>query len=139
MLDNISYLSTETDTSLTVLEVEQFKKVEKDKNESFINNFLSKIDSYDKKLSNYIHTLELNLILEYMVYIFARLFNFDILIIFYISVFLYQSFMNKNYYYIIKPFIHVSVVFIFSSILLWHCVLAIKGIGGKVHFKIPIS
>ena len=117
MLDNISYLSTETDISLTVLEVEQFKKVEKDKNESFINNFLSKIDSYDKKLSNYIHTLELNLILEYMVYIFARLFNFDILIIFYISVFLYQAFMNKNYYYIIKPFIHVSIVFIFSSLL----------------------
>ena len=48
---------------------------------------------------------------------FGRLFNVDIVLIFYISVFIYQSFFNKNYYYIIKPFIHLSLIFILSTIL----------------------
>ena len=110
--------NTETEPSL-ILQVDQFKTSEntiQEKNNNF-ENILSKIDSWDKKVSNYIHNLELNQILENIIYIFARLFNSDIIIIFYISVFIYKSFFNKDYFFIIKPFIHVTVIFILTGVL----------------------
>lgn len=121
MSDDLSQSSTEIDSSVTMYEVLQLKNIDnnpkEEKDKTLLNNLLSKIDSYDKHLSNYIHILELNYILENIIYIFGRLFNSDIIIIFYISLFLYQSFMNKNYYYIIKPFIHLFIVFILTGVL----------------------
>ena len=116
-------LSASTDAeSLTVQdEIEHFtfnEKTEVKKEKvSFIKNTLSRIDLLDKKISNYIYILELNKILEHIIYIFARLFNPDIVIIFYLSIFLYQIIINKNYFYIIKPLIHLVVTLILTTIL----------------------
>jgi membrane-associated phospholipid phosphatase len=121
MTDDISCQSTDDGSSFLLLDVEQIKKGEidhqKNKKHSQIKNLLTRIDLFDKKISNNIYELELNIILENIIHMFGRLFNVDIVLIFYISVFIYQSFFNKNYYYIIKPFIHLSLIFILSTIL----------------------
>jgi membrane-associated phospholipid phosphatase len=121
MSDDISSQSTDDGSSFLLLDIEQIKKGEidhqKNKKHSKIKNLLTRIDLFDKKISNNIYELELNIILENIIHMFGRLFNVDIVLIFYISVFIYQSFFNKNYYYIIKPFIHLSLIFILSTIL----------------------
>ena len=121
MSDDISSQSTDDGSSFLLLDIEQIKKGEidnqKNKKHSQIKNLLTRIDLFDKKISNNIYELELNIVLENIIHMFGRLFNVDIVLIFYISVFIYQSFFNKNYYYIIKPFIHLSLIFILSTIL----------------------
>ncbi len=121
MSDDISSQSTDDGSSFLLLDIEQIKKGgvdhQKNKKHSRIKSLLTRIDLFDKKISNNIYELELNIILENIIHFFGRLFNVDIVLIFYISVFIYQSFFNKNYYYIIKPFIHLSLIFILSTIL----------------------
>ena len=121
MSDDISSQSTDDGSSFLLLDIEQIKKGgvdhQKNKKHSRIKSLLTRIDLFDKKISNNIYELELNIILENIIHMFGRLFNVDIVLIFYISVFIYQSFFNKNYYYIIKPFIHLSLIFILSTIL----------------------
>jgi len=80
-------------------------------------NILSKCDKFDKKLSNHIHQMEVNIWLERIIYIFARIFNSDLIIIFYILLFLYESIFNKDYFFVVKPLIHVFVIFILTGIL----------------------
>ena len=120
-MSDILSASTDAESLIVLDEIEQFtlsEKTEVKKEKvSFIKNILSKIDSLDKKISNYIHSLEFNKILEYIIYIFARLFNPDIMIIFYLSILFYQMIINKNYFYIIKPLIHLTVTLILTSIL----------------------
>ena len=75
---------------------------------------LSKIDQYDKNLSNYIQTLEVNSIIEFIIYIFARLFNPDLMISYLIILFIYHLYYYNNYTFIIKPLIHVIVTLIIT-------------------------
>ena len=111
MAEDFSLINIEKDSSL----------LKNSENNNIITNgfesILSTIDLYDKKISNYIYDIELNSFMENIIYIFGRLFNSDILIIFYISIFFYQSFFHKNYYYIIKPFLHVFIIFILTCVL----------------------
>ena len=120
-MSDILSASTDAESIMVLDEIEQFaiseKTEEKTKRVSFIKNTLTKIDTLDKKISNYIHTLELNIILENIIYIFGRLFNPDIMIIFYLSVLFYQMIINKNYFYIIKPLIHLTAALILTMIL----------------------
>ena len=120
-MSDILSASTDAESIMVLDEIEQFaiseKTEEKTKRVSFIKNTLTKMDTLDKKISNYIHTLELNIILENIIYIFGRLFNPDIMTIFYLSVLFYQMIINKNYFYIIKPLIHLTVALILTMIL----------------------
>lgn len=120
-MSDILSASTDAESLIVLDKIEQFTTSEKTeiKNEkvSFIKNTLSKIDSFDKKISNPIYTLELNKILENIIYVFGRLFNPEIMIFFYISVFLYQMIKNKNYFFVIKPLIHLAVALILTTIL----------------------
>ncbi len=77
---------------------------------------LSKIDQYDKNLSNYIQTLEVNSIIEFIIYIFARLFNPDLMISYFIILFIYHLYYYNNYTFIIKPLIHVLVTLIITLV-----------------------
>ena len=77
---------------------------------------LSKIDQYDKNLSNYIQTLEVNPIIEFIIYIFARLFNPDLMISYFIILFIYHLYYYNNYTFIIKPLIHVLVTLIITLV-----------------------
>ena len=77
---------------------------------------LSKIDQYDKNLSNYIQTLEVNTLIEFIIYIFARLFNPDLMISYFIILFIYHLYYYNNYTFIIKPLIHVLVTLIITLV-----------------------
>ena len=77
---------------------------------------LSKIDQYDKNLSNYIQTLEVNSIIEFIIYIFARLFNPDLMISYFIILFFYHFYYYNNYTFIIKPLIHVLVTLMITLV-----------------------
>ena len=78
---------------------------------------LIKLDHYDKYYSKYIHELEVNMKVEIFIYIFARIFNYDIIILFYILLFLYQYIINNNIFFVIKPIIHVLIIFLLTMIL----------------------
>ena len=125
MSDDIQVLSTEQDSSDVIIDIDEAnnnsffnskKKIESTSHPK-IKSFLSKIDSFDRNISSYIYELELNKIFENIIYIFGRIFNPDMMIIFYSFVFLYQSFRYNNYYYLLKPAIHVFTVFFLSGFL----------------------
>ena len=86
-------------------------------NENFLKTVLTVCDKWDKKVSNYIYNIEVNDWIEKIIYIFARIFNSDLIIIFYILLFLYHSFVNKNYFFVVKPLVHVFIVFLLTGIL----------------------
>ena len=125
MSDDIQVLSTEQDSSDVIIDIDEAnnnsffnskKKIESTSPPK-IKSFLSKIDSFDRNISSYIYELELNKIFENIIYIFGRIFNPDMMIIFYSFVFLYQSFRYNNYYYLLKPAIHVFTVFFLTGFL----------------------
>ena len=82
-----------------------------------LQKILAKCDKFDKKLSNYIHEMEVKIWIEIIIYIFARIFNSDLIIVFYILLFLYQSIFNKDYFFVVKPLIHVFIIFVLTGIL----------------------
>ena len=82
-----------------------------------IKLFLKKCDDFDKYISSYIYNLEVNERVEKIIYIFARIFNSDIMVVFYILLLLYQSIFNQNYFFIVKPLIHVFIVYVLTGIL----------------------
>ena len=128
MRDNLSEKSKETqssDITFNIQPKENFMSLDNSNTlDEFLNEqksslkyFLTKCDKTDKYISNYIHEIEVNIWIERFIYIFGRLFNTDMIIGFYILLFLYKSFFKKNYFFVIKPFIHVFVVFILTGIL----------------------
>ena len=97
------------------IDEEEYKQILE--NENFLKTALTVCDKWDKKVSNYIYNIEVNDWIEKIIYIFARIFNSDLIIIFYILLFLYQSFVNKNYFFVVKPLVHVFIVFLLTGIL----------------------
>jgi membrane-associated phospholipid phosphatase len=77
---------------------------------------LSKIDQYDKNLSQYIYDLEFNEYAEFLIFIFARLFNPDLMICYFILMFSYFAISENNYTFIIKPLCHVLLALIITII-----------------------
>ena len=80
-------------------------------------NIFTQLDYYDKYFSNYIHGMEVNIWLERLIYIFARIFNPDLTIIFYILLFLYKYFTKGLLFFILKPLIHVLAILIITVVL----------------------
>lgn len=118
MSEDFSHQSTDTEASLETLDdLVKFNNCKNIKNKTKKISLIKKLDLFDKNISNHIHSLELNAEFEYIVYIFARLFNPDMMSIFYMFVFLYHAIIHKNYYFIIKPAIHIFSVLILSDIL----------------------
>ena len=90
MSEDFSHQSTDTETSLETLDdLVKFNNCKNIKNKTKKISLIKKLDLFDKNISNHIHSLELNAKFEYIVYIFARLFNPDMMSIFYMFVFLY--------------------------------------------------
>ncbi len=106
-IDSQSQNSTEYDYLLTK-EKSQLKIKEPSK------SFLKKLDSYDKKISSYIHNLEVNCFIEYLIYIFARMYNVDIITYYFIFTFIYFAYYYNNYTFIIRPLIHVILILILT-------------------------
>jgi membrane-associated phospholipid phosphatase len=80
-----------------------------------MNTIIKALDNFDKRISQHIHDLELPTPIEYIVYCFARMFNPD-LVIFYFLIMAAQSFPSDKYF-IAKPFIHTLCVLTFSTIV----------------------
>ena len=80
-------------------------------------NIFTQLDYYDKYFSNYIHGMEVNIWLERLIYIFARIFNPDLTIIFYILLFLYKYFTKGLLFFILKPLIHVLAILVITVVL----------------------
>ena len=79
-------------------------------------SILSKIDQYDKNFSQYIYNLEFNKYIEFIIFIFARLFNPDFMICYFILMFSYFAIFQHNYTFIIKPLCHVLLALIITVI-----------------------
>lgn len=79
---------------------------------------LDKIAQKDKDISSIIHHLQTNsFILELLIYITGRLFNPDVLTCYFIILLSYNAYYFNDYYYIIKPLIHVLVIVIITVIM----------------------
>ena len=129
MSDNLSEMSIDTASSEdAILEVKSAdekssinKKAEyiplNEQEDSDSNNLFTQLDYYDKYFSNYIHGMEVNIWLERIIYIFARLFNPDLTVIFYILLFLYQYFTKGIIFFVVKPLIHVITMLIITVVL----------------------
>jgi membrane-associated phospholipid phosphatase len=129
MSDNLSEMSIDTASSdVAILEVKSVdekssinKKVDyvllNEQIDSNSKNIFTQLDHYDKYFSNYIHGMEVNIWLERIIYIFARLFNPDLTVIFYILLFLYKYFTKGIIFFIFKPLIHVFTMLIITVVL----------------------
>jgi membrane-associated phospholipid phosphatase len=79
-------------------------------------SILSKIDQYDKNFSQYIYDLEFNKYIEFIIFIFARLFNPDFMVCYFILMFSYFAIFEHNYLFIFKPLCHVLLALIITVI-----------------------
>ena len=73
---------------------------------------LSTLDKYDKTLSDKIHNLEINDICEFVLYISARLYNPECVTCYFVIIFAYFAKVKHDYFFIIKPFLHVLIILI---------------------------
>jgi membrane-associated phospholipid phosphatase len=83
---------------------------------NFINmNILKKLDNFDKEISLKIHNLELNKLLEIIVFIFARMFNPGFVICYFLLI-LFQTYTTENHkLFILKPLTHTLLILITSN------------------------
>lgn len=80
-------------------------------------SFFSKLDYIDKKYSLYIHKLEVGKWTEIFIYLFSRAYNPEFVVIYFIIMLLHSSLKYKDYYFIVKPLLHVVVGLIFTGVL----------------------
>ena len=79
-------------------------------------SLLSKLDLIDKNLSEPIYNLETNCLCEFLIYTCARLFNPDLMVSYFILMFAYHAIVYKDYFFIIKPLLHVITMLIITLI-----------------------
>lgn len=75
------------------------------------------LDYYDKLLSDKIHSLELPKYLEFFIYLCARLFNPDFITSYLIIIFYYKYLYFQDWFFVIKPLVHVLSLLIITLIL----------------------
>lgn len=78
---------------------------------------LETIAEKDKAISSYIHNLETNYILELLIYSSGRLFNPDIITCYFVILIAYHAYYFHNYFYVVKPLIHVLVVLVITIVM----------------------
>ncbi len=72
------------------------------------------MDENDKKISDPIHKLEINCFFEYIIYIFARMYNVDSISLYFLITLLYKSYFDNDYYFTIRPLIRDIIIFIIT-------------------------
>jgi membrane-associated phospholipid phosphatase len=88
----------------------------KEKEVNKFENYLNQLDKFDKNFSKKIHDFTLPKIAEYIVYIFARMFNPDLITSYFIIILSYKS-LNNEHYFILKPIISTIVNLVLSLAL----------------------
>lgn len=89
------------------------EKSEKSEN---LENYLTQLDSFDKKFSKKIHDLTLPRNLEYFIYFFARMFNPDFITSYLIVILSYKYYTNEALF-ILRPLLSTLATLIFSLFL----------------------
>jgi membrane-associated phospholipid phosphatase len=87
------------------------------KNTSFLKKLIERIDKHDKHHSNKIHTLEMNPFFERLIYFFARIFNPDFILCYFIIIFLYTAFYKDDIFFVLKPLLHTAASLIVTIYL----------------------
>lgn len=75
------------------------------------------IDKKDKEYSNIIFAFEGNKFIEISLYVFARLFNPDLVFLYFIIMIIYFGFFKQSLTVVLKSLAHVLVTLIISSLL----------------------
>ena len=81
------------------------------------DSILSILDNYDKQLSDKIHKLEINDIFEFVLYLSARLYNPECVTCYFIIMFAYFAKVKHDYFFIVKPVLHVLIILLVTLIL----------------------
>jgi len=79
-------------------------------------NYISKLDKFDKDFSKKIHDFTLPKIAEHIIYLFARMFNPDLITSYFIIILSYKS-LNNEPYFILKPILSTIANLVFSLAL----------------------
>ena len=80
------------------------------------DSILSILDNYDKQLSDKIHKLEINDIFEFVLYLSARLYNPECVTCYFIIMFAYFAKVKHDYFFIVKPVLHVLIILLVTLI-----------------------
>jgi membrane-associated phospholipid phosphatase len=75
------------------------------------------IDKYDIYYSDKVYNYELGLKSEYIVYVFARMFNPDFVFFYFTIIFLNSILIGTNCYFVLKPIAHTALTFVVSLLL----------------------
>lgn len=92
------------------------KNDQQEKEEFHITNYIEKLDKFDKEFSKKIHDFTLPKNVEYIVYIFARMFNPDLITSYLVIILSYKS-LNNEPYFVLKPIISTVASLVFSLVL----------------------
>lgn len=79
-------------------------------------NYLHNLDKFDKEFSKKIHDSTLPNTLEYIVYLFARIFNPDFITSYFVVILSYKTYHNEPLF-VLKPLISTLISLVISSIL----------------------
>jgi membrane-associated phospholipid phosphatase len=77
---------------------------------------LQKLETLDKHLSLIIHDLHLGKNFDFLIYIFARLFNPDFIASYFIFILSYEIYSNNDFFFVLKP---IASTFVCLSVTLY--------------------
>ena len=88
-----------------------------DSKNSCLKTCINNLDKIDKNISKPLQTYTPNIIIEFIFFIFAKIFNTNTIIIYLFIILIYSYAKNKNFCLFFKPFFHVIVGAIFTALL----------------------
>ena len=134
--DNINHDNSFPDKNSNIIKINDSKNINKElvdnESNSFkINNKCTQyLDSLDKKLSKPLQTYRPKFPIECVFYVFARLFNVDTVIIYFVITLIYSIYKYKHGYLVLYPIIHVLSGLLIS--------LSLKKIIGRKRPKLKV-
>jgi len=78
---------------------------------------LKNVDTYDKHISDKIHSLEIDPLKERLVYLSARLFNPDFITFYFLAILISQYYINDELQFVVKPLIHTLFLLLITLFL----------------------
>ena len=95
---------------------QDFQKKQNKKYGEKINDMINYLDILDKKISKPLHSFSPSFKVEFIFYLFARLFNMDTIIVYLVSTIIYFYVRYKNVYMSLIPICHVICGGLFTKI-----------------------
>jgi membrane-associated phospholipid phosphatase len=80
-------------------------------------NIIKNLDTYDKNISDRIHSMEIEPLKEKFVYLSARLFNPDFVAFYFVVILLSNYFIYNDLKFILKPLLHTLILLLITLVL----------------------